>query len=109
MQPEEIESAYEWNTGQVIIRRLAGIDPLATTAVLVNGHAPFCWGPTVTAAAHTAEIVEELAQMAFLTLAIRADVAELPIVLRDKHFLRKHGPAAYYGQDTALRPGELKN
>jgi L-ribulose-5-phosphate 4-epimerase len=103
MQADEIQSEYEWNTGQVIIRRFAGLDPLATTAVLVNGHAPFCWGPTVTAAAHTAEIVEELAHMAFLTVTIKADVAGLSDVLRDKHFLRKHGPSAYYGQATGAK------
>jgi len=103
MQPGKIQSEYEWNTGQVIIQRFAGIDPLATTAVLVNGHAPFCWGATVTAAAHTAEIVEELAHMAFLTLTIKADVAGISEVLRDKHFLRKHGPSAYYGQNTGVK------
>ena len=103
MQPYEIQTEYEWNTGQVIIRRFAGLDPLATTAVLVNGHAPFCWGATVTEAAHTAEIVEELAHMAFLTVTIKADVAGLSEVLRDKHFLRKHGPSAYYGQDTSVK------
>jgi L-ribulose-5-phosphate 4-epimerase len=102
LKANEIESEYEWNTGQVIIKRLAGLDPLATTAVLVNGHAPFCWGASVTAAAHTAEIVEELAHMAFLTVTIKADVVGLPDVLRDKHFLRKHGPSAYYGQDTGI-------
>jgi L-ribulose-5-phosphate 4-epimerase len=103
MQPQEIRSDYEWNTGQVIVQRFAGLDPLATTAVLVNGHAPFCWGSNVTAAAHTAEIVEELAHMAFLTLTIKADVAGISEVLRDKHFLRKHGPAAYYGQNTPVK------
>jgi len=108
MQPDEIQNEYEWNTAQVIIRRFTGLDPLATTAVLVNSHAPFCWGPTVTAAAGTAEIVEELAHMAFLTVTINADVAELAAVLRDKHFLRKHGPAAYYGQDAPVKPPEAK-
>jgi L-ribulose-5-phosphate 4-epimerase len=103
MEPSEVQTEYEWNTGQVIIKRFTGLDPLATTAVLVNGHAPFCWGATVTAAAHTAEIVEELAHMAFLTVTIKADVAGLPDVLRDKHFLRKHGPGAYYGQDTPVK------
>ena len=100
MQPCEIESKYEWNTGEVIIRRFAGIDPLATPAVLVSGHAPFCWGASVSEAAHTAAIVEELAHMAYLTVTIRADVEELSDALRDKHFLRKHGPAAYYGQKS---------
>jgi L-ribulose-5-phosphate 4-epimerase len=94
----EIQSEYEWNTGQVIIRRFADLDPLLTPAVLVTGHAPFCWGPSVTAAAHTAEVVEELAHLAFLTVTIRADVQCLSDVLRDKHFLRKHGAGAYYGQ-----------
>lgn len=103
MAAHEIESEYEWNTGQVIIKRFNGLDPLKTTGVLVNGHAPFCWGPTVTDAAHTAEIVEELAHMAFLTVTIKADVAGLPDVLRDKHFLRKHGPSAYYGQNTGIK------
>lgn len=103
MSTDEIQTEYEWNTGQVIIKRFKGIDPLKTPAVLVNGHAPFCWGTSVTDAAHTAEIVEELAQMAFLTVTIKADVASLPDVLRDKHFLRKHGPAAYYGQNTPVK------
>jgi L-ribulose-5-phosphate 4-epimerase len=98
MQPDDIHSGYEWNTGQVIIRRFAGIDPLLTPAVLVAGHAPFCWGATVTDAAHTAVIVEEIAHMAYLTVTIRADAESLSDALRDKHFLRKHGDDAYYGQ-----------
>jgi L-ribulose-5-phosphate 4-epimerase len=99
MQAPEIQSEYEWNTGQVIIRRFAELDPLLTPAVLVAGHAPFCWGPSVTAAAHTAVVIEELAHMAYLTMTIRADVEALPAALHNKHFLRKHGPGAYYGQN----------
>ena len=98
MQACEIESEYEWNTGRVIAERFQGLDPLATPAVLVSGHAPFCWGPSVTEAAHTAVIVEELAHMAQLTFAIRAEVEGISNTLRDKHFLRKHGADAYYGQ-----------
>ncbi len=98
MKPSEIESDYEWNTGKVIIRRVDKADPLTTPAMLVAGHAPFCWGATVTDAAHTASIVEELAHMAFLTLTIRADTSALNDVLRDKHYFRKHGATAYYGQ-----------
>jgi len=101
MQPSEIKSDYEWNTGQVIIRRFAGLDPLSTPAVLVSGHAPFCWGPTVSEAAHTAVIVEELAHMAFLTLSIRAEAEAISRTLHDKHYLRKHGATAYYGQPGA--------
>ena len=61
MRPHEIESAYEWNTGQAIVRRFAGMDPLALPGVLVAGHAPFCWGQTPAAAAHIAVILEEIA------------------------------------------------
>jgi L-ribulose-5-phosphate 4-epimerase len=98
MQACQIETEYEWNTGQVILDRFKNLDPAATPAVLVSGHAPFCWGPTVTDAAHTAVVVEELAHLAYLTVSIRADAAPLSNTLRDKHFLRKHGPTAYYGQ-----------
>jgi len=98
MTPSEIESDYEWNTGLVIIRHLADKDPLKTTAVLVSGHAPFCWGTSPTEAAHTAVIVEEIAHMAYLTVTINADIDAISQSLRDKHFLRKHGPKAYYGQ-----------
>jgi L-ribulose-5-phosphate 4-epimerase len=98
MQPCDIESEYEMNTGQMIARRFVDLDPLSVPAVLVAGHAPFCWGPSPTDAAHVAAIVEELAQLAYLTLSIKADVAGISDSLRDKHFLRKHGPGAYYGQ-----------
>ena len=100
MSVGEIQSGYEWNTGQVIIRRFEGIDPLLTPAVLVAGHAPFCWGASVTDAAHTAVVVEEIAHMAYLTVTIRADAESLTDALRDKHFLRKHGSSAYYGQKS---------
>lgn len=100
MTPQEIGTDYEKNTGLVIVERFLGMDALGTPAVLVSGHAPFCWGSTVTEAAHTAAIVEELAHMAYLTLAINADSASIGEHLHDKHFLRKHGPSAYYGQAT---------
>jgi L-ribulose-5-phosphate 4-epimerase len=98
MQACEIESEYEWNTGQVIIRRFTQKDPLATPAVLVSGHGPFCWGVSPADASHTAVIVEELAHTAYLTFTLRADVKSIPETLRDKHYLRKHGAEAYYGQ-----------
>ena len=98
MRTEEIQSEYEWNTGQVIVERFRDLDPLATPAVLVSGHAPFCWGPTVTDAAHTAAIVEEISHMAYLTLMINTDASAISQALHEKHFLRKHGPGAYYGQ-----------
>jgi L-ribulose-5-phosphate 4-epimerase len=98
MPPEEIQSEYELNTGHAIIRRFEGLNPLQTPAVLVAGHAPFTWGPTASDAAHMAVIVEELAHLAYLTFAINHDAAALSDTLRDKHFLRKHGATAYYGQ-----------
>ena len=100
MEPEEIQTEYELNTGHVIIERFAKLDPIATPAVLVAGHAPFCWGRTVVDAAHTAAIVEELAHMALLTLTINASAGPISSALHLKHFSRKHGPDAYYGQVT---------
>lgn len=98
MTTEEIERDYEANTGAVIVRRFALLDPVALPAVLVAGHAPFCWGPSATAAAEIATILEEIAKTAYHTLALNPEAGPIPEALRDKHFLRKHGPAAYYGQ-----------
>ncbi len=98
MRHDEIESAYELNTGHVIIERFGNLDPLLTPAVLVSGHAPFCWGPGVMEAAHTAAIVEELAHMALLTITINAEAKPISQAQHHKHFFRKHGATAYYGQ-----------
>jgi L-ribulose-5-phosphate 4-epimerase len=98
MEAREIESDYEWNTGQAIVRRFAELDAAAVPSVLVAGHAPFCWGPTPAGAAHNAVILEEVAWMAYHTLVINSAADGLTDMLRDKHFLRKHGPGAYYGQ-----------
>jgi L-ribulose-5-phosphate 4-epimerase len=98
LNPEEIESDYEANTGAAIIRLLDGRDPLGWPAALVAGHAPFCWGASVTDAVHAAVIVEELAAMAWQTLTINPAAVPLTAALRDKHFFRKHGQKAYYGQ-----------
>jgi L-ribulose-5-phosphate 4-epimerase len=98
LTPEEIQSAYEANTGVAIIRRMQGIDPLGCPAVLVAGHAPFCWGKSVMDAAHTAVIVEELAAMAWQTVTINPQAQPISEHLRDKHYFRKHGAKAYYGQ-----------
>ncbi len=98
LMPAEIESGYEANTGLAIIRAMEGCDPLACPAVLVAGHAPFCWGNTVAEAAHAAVILEELAAMAWQTLTINPAAAPIHEALRDKHHSRKHGPKATYGQ-----------
>jgi L-ribulose-5-phosphate 4-epimerase len=94
----EIRGEYELETGKAICRTFAKHDPDAIPAVLVNGHAPFAWGRTPSAAAHNAVILEYVAKMALHTLAINADSESLPRELHDKHFLRKHGRNAYYGQ-----------
>jgi L-ribulose-5-phosphate 4-epimerase len=94
----EIESDYEANTGAAIIRRVENRDPLSCPGILVANHAPFCWGKSVTDAAHAAVIVEEIAALAWQTLAINPSAQPISESLRDKHHFRKHGPGATYGQ-----------
>jgi L-ribulose-5-phosphate 4-epimerase len=98
LSPEDIAGDYEANTGTAILRRMEGIDPLGCPACLVAGHAPFCWGKSVTDAVHTAVIVEELAVMAWMTMTINPGAQPISQPLRDKHHFRKHGPTATYGQ-----------
>ena len=95
---DEIGNDYERNTG-IAIRRLfdrLGVDSIP--AVLVAGHAPFCWGATPAEASHNAVILESVARMAYYTIGIAPQAAPLARELHDKHFLRKHGSSAYYGQ-----------
>ena len=94
----EIGGDYELETGKAIVRAFAKLDPDFVPAVLVAGHAPFCWGANAASAAHNAVIVEYVARMASHTLAINAESRPLARELHDKHFLRKHGRNAYYGQ-----------
>ena len=98
MGSPEIEGDYEKNTGDVIVRRFAGLNPDRFPAVLVNGHAPFCWGPSPSEAARTAVILEEIARMAYYTVTLNAAAEPISQKLHDRHFLRKHGPQSYYGQ-----------
>jgi L-ribulose-5-phosphate 4-epimerase len=98
----EIEGDYEEAAGRAIVRHFAKLDPMATPAVLVAGHAPFAWGESAAKAAYNAVILEYVARLALETIAIRRDAKPLSRALIDKHFLRKHGPGATYGQpDTA--------
>ncbi|MEO7042560.1 MAG: L-ribulose-5-phosphate 4-epimerase AraD [Gemmatimonadaceae bacterium] len=101
LKVQDIQAEYEANTGREIVRRFKGIDPLRMPAVLVAGHASFCWGETVRAAVEIADLLEEIAFMAYGTIALNAEAAPLPAELLEKHFMRKHGPAAYYGQGKA--------
>ena len=98
MTPAEIAGAYEWETGNVIIERFAGLDPLDCPAVLVNRHAPFTWGPTVAQAVEVAVAAECCAHLALLTLQLAPKLRPIETELLGKHFKRKHGPGAYYGQ-----------
>ncbi|HLK63391.1 MAG TPA: L-ribulose-5-phosphate 4-epimerase [Bryobacteraceae bacterium] len=105
LTPQEIETDYEANTGVAIIRRLEGHHPLHSPAVLVAGHAPFCWAKTVGDAAHLAVILEEVAAMAWQTVTINPDAEPISDALLKKHHFRKHGPDAYYGQASTLTFG----
>lgn len=98
LSEDEIRGEYELNTGHAIIRRFEGINPLWMPAVLVAGHAPFTWGKDAASAAFHAVVLEEVAELAWRTFTLDASAKALQNELLDKHFLRKHGPNAYYGQ-----------
>lgn len=90
--------AYEWETGNVIVERFAALDPADFPAVLVNRHAPFTWGGSVAKAVEVAVAVECIADMALMSLQLEPTLPEIETELLHKHFKRKHGPGAYYGQ-----------
>ena len=100
LTPEEIDEDYERNTGRVIVEefRARGIEPAHVPAVICRCHGPFAWGADAAEAVYHAAVLEEVAHMALLTLAVDADAVPAPQHLQDKHFMRKHGPQAYYGQ-----------
>ena len=101
LTPAELEEAYEKNTGVVIIETFenAGINPMHTPAVLCTNHGPFAWGKDAHEAVHNAVVLEEVAKMATKTENINPQAAKAPDYLKDKHFFRKHGANAYYGQN----------
>ena len=98
MRQDEIETDYEQNTGRVIVRRFADIDPMTMPAVLVANHGPFTWGPAADDAVEAAVVLEQTAAMALDTIMINPSQKEIAKQLLDKHYLRKHGKNAYYGQ-----------
>ena len=100
MTPEEIAGEYELETGKVIVEtfRARGIDPAAVPGVLVNSHGPFAWGEDAAEAVHNAVVMEEVAFMDFHALALEPSRGPMQQELLDKHYLRKHGANAYYGQ-----------
>jgi L-ribulose-5-phosphate 4-epimerase len=98
LNEEEVQAGYERETGKVIIERLAGMSPSDTPAVLVAGHAPFTWGKNAGEAVRNSLILERVAQMAIGSLLLKKDLTPIPSYLQEKHYRRKHGPNAYYGQ-----------
>lgn len=97
---EEIDQAYETNTGRLIVSKFieAAKDPMAVPAVLCKNHGPFAWGKDALDAVHNAVVLEEVAKMAYRTELICPNVKPAPQELQDKHYFRKHGANAYYGQ-----------
>lgn len=98
MTPDEINGEYEKETGTVIIEAFKEIDPLTIPAVLVRSHGPFTWGKTAAEAVHNAVVLEETSFMNYHAMSINPQVHAMQKELLDKHYLRKHGENAYYGQ-----------
>ncbi len=97
MTREEVEGNYELETGNVIVKRFEGINPMHTPGVLVKNHGPFAWGKNAHDAVHNAVVMEQVAKMASISYAINPNLTMNPLLI-EKHFNRKHGPNAYYGQ-----------
>ena len=97
---EEIDQGYELETGNVIIQTFdkEGLDPVAMPGILLSGHAPFAWGKNADQAVHNAVVLEEVAKMALNTFMLNPQIKPIDQFLLDKHYLRKHGANAYYGQ-----------
>ena len=95
---EEIQGDYVRNTARAISERFKGLDPMAVPGVLVAGHGPFCWGPTVLEAAHNAAVLELIAEMALFTVVLNPKCAGVSQALLHRHYFRKHGVNASYGQ-----------
>lgn len=96
---EEIEEAYEKNTGLVIIETFEKLNPIFVPGVLCINHGPFTWGKDAVEAVHNAVVLEEVAKMAFQTEQLNTHVRPAPETIKEKHFMRKHGKNAYYGQE----------
>ena len=102
LKPREIKSDYELNTGRVIVETFRRRDPLSCPAILVASHGPFTWGKSVAEAVHHAVVLEHLVRLAGETRRVFPSAKSMQRVLMDKHFFRKHGPAAYYGQERGM-------
>ncbi len=98
LTPEEVEAGYELNTGLVIVEKFKELDYQTTPGVLVAGHGPFCWGKDSHDSVKNSIILERIAEMALKTISLNPNIKELPTHISEKHFQRKHGKDAYYGQ-----------
>lgn len=98
LSAQEVDEAYELNTGQVIIEALGEANPLHTPGIVVYQHGPFAWGKDAHEAVHNAVVMEEVARMAWIARGINPQLQPIDSWLMNKHFQRKHGPNAYYGQ-----------
>ncbi|WP_263771039.1 L-ribulose-5-phosphate 4-epimerase [Propionivibrio soli] len=98
LSAREVEEAYETNTGAVIVETIGHRNPLEIPGILVSEHAPFAWGKTPDDAVHNAVVLEEVARMALFTVMLNPAQRPIASYLLDKHYLRKHGTNAYYGQ-----------
>ncbi len=96
---EEVEAGYESGTGKIIVERFSDLNADKTPGVLVAGHAPFTWGKDPADAVENSLILERIAQMALGTIQLNPQIAPLPMYIQQKHYQRKHGPEAYYGQE----------
>ena len=97
MTEAEVKGNYEWETGNVIVKRFEGMNPNDTPGVLVKNHGPFTWGKDAAEAVHNAVVLEQVAKMAFIAKSVNPDLTMNPLLI-EKHYSRKHGPNAYYGQ-----------
>ena len=100
LSAEEIDAGYELNTGNVIVETIGDSDPMAVPGIVVKNHGPFSWGKTAKGAVYNAVVLEKVAEMAYKTLTLNPRAGRVPQYLLDKHYLRKHGANAYYGQGT---------
>lgn len=97
MTKEEVEGEYELETGNVIVKRFEGMNPAHTPGVLVKNHGPFSWGTSPANAVYNAKVMEQCAKMAYISFTLNPETTMNPLLI-EKHYMRKHGPNAYYGQ-----------
>ena len=103
LTPDEVESGYELNTGKVIIETIGARDPLSNPGILVRNHGPFTWGTTAAESVYHAVVLETVAEIALSTVLLKKDCSRAPQHILDKHYFRKHGANAYYGQNQRTK------